>query len=108
MSHYSVRKFIEDTAKSLGDGIAFYYARTSDFNADSDVDVYMINIVLDPITASPEYATDGVLNYMKSWQCNMAFYNNDTTDSVGRRHAEILDATDFIVDKLVNNLNNKC
>lgn len=105
MSHYSVRKFIEDTAKSLRTDIKFYYARTSDFNADADVDVDNINIVLDPITATPEYATDGVLNYMKSWQCNMAFYKKDTADSVGSQHAEILDATDEIVDNFVNKLN---
>lgn len=103
MSHKSIRLLIQDTAKSLADNIQFTYARTSDFNVIRDKKYPFIT--LDPITATPQFATDGVLNYMKAWTCSMAFYQLDKEGSTGDEYALILDEMDGYVDKFINKLN---
>lgn len=103
MSHRAIRTFIEDTAKSLATNIQFTYARTSDFNIIKDKKYPYI--VLDPLSASPAFAVDGVSNYMKSWSCNMAFYQLDSTGSTADEYKLILDQMDEYVDKFINKLN---
>lgn len=103
MSHKSVRLLIEDVAKSLGDNIQFTYARTSDFNAEQDKKYPYI--VLDPLTAGAEFAVDGVYNYSKTWNCNMAFYGLDNMGSDQDHYKLILDEMGDYVDNFVNKLN---
>lgn len=103
MSHKCIRLLIEDTAKTLADDIQFTYARTSDFNQIKDKNYPFIT--LDPLTVTPQYATDGTLNYMKAWSCNMAFYELDQKGSTGDEYALILDRVDGYVDKFINRLN---
>ncbi len=103
MSHKSVRELIQDTVKSLADNITFSYGRTSDFNQSAKPLGVLVN--LDLLNSSPVFATDGVLNYMKSWTCNMAFYKYDTQGSVETEYTLILDDTDTLVDQFINKLN---
>lgn len=103
MSHKCIRILIEDTAKSLADNIKFTYARTSDFNMIRDKKYPFIT--LDSLRAIPQYGTDGTLNYMKAWSCNMAFYEPDDAGSTGEDYALILDRTDIYVDQFINKLN---
>lgn len=103
MSHKSIRLLIQDTAKSLADNIQFNYARTSDFNVIRDKKYPFINC--DPISAVPQFATDGVLNYMKAWSVSMAFYQLDKEGSTGDEYALILDEMDLYVDQFINKLN---
>lgn len=103
MSHKCIRMLIEDTAKSLADDIKFTYARGSDFNLVRDKKYPFI--VLDPLSATPQYTVEGVTNYMKAWSVNMAFYQLDSASSTGDDYKLILDFTDDLVDKFVNKLN---
>ena len=103
MSHKSVRTFIEDTAKSLRDDVQYTYARTSDFNVMRDKKYPFIT--LDPLSASPQFATDGTFNFMKGWNCSMAFYEMDKEGSDQDQYALILDETSELVDKFLNKLN---
>lgn len=103
MSHKSIRLLIQDTAKSLADNIQFTYARTSDFNVMRDKKYPFIT--LDPIASAPQFATDGVTNYMKAWTCQMAFYQLDKEGSTQEEYAPILDEMDSYVDKFINKLN---
>ncbi len=104
MSHKGIRLLIQDTVKSLGDDIDFTYARTSDFNIGASDKRYPY-VVLDPISAVPEYTVDNVSNYMKRWICSMAFYGADKVDSTQEHYVKILDDTSDLVDKFVNKLN---
>lgn len=104
MSHKGIRLLIEDTAKSLGDDIQFDYARTSDFNITASDQRYPF-IVLDPLSAVPEYTVDNVSNYMKRWNCAMAFYGLDKEASTQDQYEKILDDIDELVDKFINKLN---
>lgn len=103
MSHKGIRLLIEDTAKSLGDDIQFTYARPSDFNVLRDKRYPFIT--LDALSSTPVYTVDGTHNYMKTWQCVMAFYQLDRQDSTQEEYAQILDFTDNLVDKFINKLN---
>lgn len=104
MSHKGIRLLIEDVSKSLGNDIQFTYARTSDFN-QTPKQRYPF-IVLDLITATPRYADNNVSNYMKQWNCSMAFYLMDDMDSVQEQYTPLLDQTDELVDNFLNKLNN--
>lgn len=101
--HKGIRLLIEETVKSFDDRIVFTYAKTSDFNQIRDKKGIMVN--LDPLNAVPQYATEGVTNYMKAWSCTMAFYDFDKEASTGDEYALILDETDTLVDKFLNKLN---
>lgn len=101
--HKGIRIVIERTAKSLADNIQFTYARTTDFNVMRDKKYPFIT--LDPLQSSPQYATDGTHNYMKSWLCTMAFYQLDSAGSDQDDYALILDEMDSYVDKFLNKLN---
>ena len=101
--HKGVRLFIEATAKSLADNIQFTYGRTSDFNLMRDKKYPFIT--LDPLSSTPQYATEGTQNYMKAWSCNMAFYQLDKEGSNQDDYAKILDEMDTYVDKFLNKLN---
>lgn len=103
MSHKGIRLLIEDVSKSLGNDIQFTYARTSDFN-QTPKQRYPF-IVLDLITATPRYADNNVSNYMKQWNCSMAFYLMDDADSTQEQYTPLLDETDDLVDKFINKLN---
>ena len=103
MSHRSVRMFIEDTAKSLRDDVQFTYARTSDFNVMRDKKYPFIS--LDPLSSIPQYTDNGVNNYMKAWNCSMAFYELDKEGSTQDEYALILDEIDGLVDDFINKLN---
>jgi hypothetical protein len=103
MSHKGIRLLIEDVSKSLGNDIQFTYARTSDFN-QTPKQRYPF-IVLDLLTASPQYAVNNVSNYMKTWTCNMAFYLMDDMDSTQEQYTPLLDQTDELVDTFINKLN---
>jgi len=104
VSHKGIRLLIKDTAKGLGDDIEFEYGRTSDFNITASSKRYPF-INLDPLSAIPEYTVNGVSNYMKRWLCSMAFYGKDQADSVPDEYEKILDDSDALVDKFLNNLN---
>ena len=103
MSHRSIRLFIEDTAKSLRTDVQFTYGRTSDFDVMRDKKYPFIT--LDPLTSTPQYAIDGVYNYMKSWSCEMAFYQLDKAGSDQKEYSLILDELDLVVDNFLNKLN---
>lgn len=103
MSHRGVRLMIEEAAKGLRDDLQFTYARTSDFNVMRDKKYPFVT--LDPMTSNPQYATDGVTNYMKAWNCQLAFYMLDSTGSDQDEYATILDQTDDLVDRFINSLN---
>lgn len=101
--HRGVRLLIEATAKSLADNIQFTYGRTSDFNQMTDKKYPFIT--LDPLQATPQYATAGTQNYMKGWACQMAFYQLDKKGSNQDEYSLILDEMDSYVDKFLNKLN---
>lgn len=101
--HRGVRLLIEAVAKSLADDIQFTYGRTSDFNQMTDKKYPFIT--LDPLQATPQYATNGTTNYMKAWVCNMAFYELDQKGSTQEEYTPILDEMDSYVDKFLNKLN---
>lgn len=103
MSHKSIRLLIEHTAKSLADDVEYTYARTSDFNQIRDKTYPFIT--LDPLRSIPQYTNEGVLNYMKAWGCNMAFYQLDKSGSTGEEYALILDQMNDYVDRFINKLN---
>jgi hypothetical protein len=62
-------------------------------------------ITLDPLSASPSYAVDGVRNYSKVWTANMAFYELDTMSSTQEDYVKILDEMDGFVDSFINKMN---
>lgn len=93
---------IESTAKSLADDIQFTYARTSDFNVIRDKKYPFIT--LDPLNATPQFTDTGV-TFIKSWSCNMAFYQLDQAASTQDEYAIILDEMSEYVDKFINKLN---
>lgn len=103
MSHKGIRLLIQDTAKSLGDNIQFTYARPSDFNVLRDKTYPFIT--LDALSSTPTFAVDNVSNYMKTWNCTMAFYQLDRADSTQEDYAQILDFIDSLVDKFIIKLN---
>ncbi len=104
MSHKSVRLLIRDTVKSIRTDVNYTYARPSDFNIVAQFDGQPF-VTLDAMTASPSYATDGVYNYVKSWNCAMAFYEFDKADQDIDHTAKVLDRMDDFVDKFLNKLN---
>ena len=110
MSHKGIRLLLEDTAKSLGDGIQFDYARKSDFNLLRDKKYPFISSSL--LIASPSYSDSGVSNYSKQWRGELAFYQLDTEASDQSQYALILDEMDVYVDQFINKLNffmyNRC
>lgn len=101
--HESIRRLIEDTAKSLADNIQFYYARESDFNQIREKKSF--SIVLDPLRAVPGYSVDNHRNYTKAWVVEMTFYRLDKESSTGDEYAKILDEADTFVDNFINKLN---
>jgi len=103
MSHRSIRLLIRDTVKSLRSDIQFTYARTSDFNILNDKKYPFV--VLDPLSASPNFAVDGVYNYSQVYTCLMAFYELDKSDQNSENTAKILDETSDLVDQFINKLN---
>lgn len=104
MSHKSVRELIQDTVKSLADNIYFYYGRGSDFNQQQNKpEGILVNLAL--LSATQQYAVDGVSNYVKIWRCTLAFYKFDTTGSDSDEYQLILDETSVLVDKFLNKLN---
>lgn len=103
MSHKGIRSLIEDVSKSLGNDIQFTYARTSDFNLLRDKRYPFISC--DPITAAAVYTDNNVSNYMKTWSCQMAFYQLDKEGSDQDEYKLILDFTDDLVDKFINKMN---
>ncbi len=103
MSHKSIRKLIEDTARSLQDDIQYSYGKESDFNQEKKRSTTLINT--SPITSTSAYRVNGVFNYMKQWNVEMAFYAIDVESSIGEDYAEILDRLDPLVDQFINRLN---
>lgn len=103
MSHKAIRELIQDTVKSLADNITFSYGRTSDFNQEKKPSGTLVN--LDLLSSTPQFAVDGVLNYVKTWNCSMAFYKYDRAESIASDYAKILDDTDLLVDRFINALN---
>lgn len=103
MSHKSIRQLIQDTATGLQDDIHYSYGKTSDFNQEQKNKFLMVNT--SPLTASAAYRNNGVTNYMKQWGVEIAFYKFDKEESTGEEYALILDQTDSLVDKFINNLN---
>lgn len=101
--HKGVRLLIEAVVKSLQDDVFFMYGRTSDFNQETNPGT--TSIVLDPLSATPQYTVNGVSNYQKAWACRMAFYKYDKEGSVPEEYTPILDDTDSLVDKFLNKLN---
>lgn len=103
MSHKSIRKLFEDTAKSLGDDIQFTYARPSDFNLLRDKRYPFIS--LDPLRSTSIFATNNTYNYTKTWFALMAFYELDNADSVQEDYSILLDSADILVDRFLGKLN---
>lgn len=103
MSHKSIRQLIQDTATGLQDDIHYSYGKTTDFNQEQKNKFLMVNT--SPLTASASYRVNGVTNYMKQWGVEIAFYKFDIESSTGEEYALILDQTDSLVDKFINNLN---
>ena len=103
MSHKSIRQLLQDTATGLQDDIHYSYGKTTDFNQEQKDKFLMVNT--SPLTASAGYRNNNATNYMKQWGVEIAFYKFDTADSTGEEYAVILDQTDALVDKFVNNLN---
>lgn len=101
--HESIRRLIEDTAKSLADYVDFHYARTSDFNLVRDKKSF--SVVLDPMVATPAYSVDNHTNYVKTWLIQMAFYQKDKEASLPDEYSKILDDVDTFVDNFINKLN---
>lgn len=102
MSHRSVRLLIESTAKSLADNIQFTYATPSDFDVLRDKKYPFISLSL--LSATPQFTDNGV-TYIKSWNCQMAFYQLDQKGSSPEDKALILDEMGLLVDKFINKLN---
>lgn len=103
MSHKSIRKLIEDTARSLQDDIQYSYGKDTDFNQEKKKSFTLINT--SPLTATPAYRVNGTSNYMKQWNVEMAFYSFDVESSIGSEYSEILDRMDPLVDQFINKLN---
>lgn len=104
MSHRSVRLLIENVAKSLSDAIQFGYGRRSDFNQTPDKKSEIIWLL--PLDANPGYTVNGdTENYQKTWNCIVVFLAVDKTDSTGDEYKHVLDATDSLLDRFVNRLN---
>lgn len=104
MSHKSIREFIRDTVMSIRSDVNYTYARPSDFNIESQYKDGPF-VTLDAMTSSPSFATDGVYNYSKVWNCSMAFYKFDKADQDIEFTAGILDELDVFVDQFINKLN---
>lgn len=103
MSHKGIRLLLEDTAKSLGDGIQFDYGRTSDFDQLRDKKYPFISVT--PLSATAAYAVNNVSNYSKTYQVQMAFYQLDKTASGQDEYALILDEMNALADQYINKLN---
>lgn len=103
MSHNSVVALIKDTVSRLGEDIEFGHGRTTDFNIKghkADTIVW-----LDPLNAQPTYTVNGASNYQKTWNVNLIFYQVDKPDSVPNEYNKILDTTDNLVDRFINDIN---
>jgi hypothetical protein len=94
---------IENAARSLQDDIQYSYGTDSDFNQDQKRAFLYINTT--PLVPTPSYRNNGVANYVKSWQTEIAFFKLDREDSSPEDYAKILDTTDDLIDKFVNKLN---
>lgn len=103
MSHKSIRKLIEDTAKSLVDDLQYSYGNDTDFNQDRKKSPVMINVA--PLVSVPSYTVNGVQNYMKRWDVQMIFCKFDKEASSREDYSKILDDTDVFVDQFINQLN---
>jgi len=103
VSHKSIRKLIEDTARGLQDDIHYSYGRETDFNQEHKHKLLMVNTSL--LTATAQYRDNNVSNYMKQWTVQMAFYKFDVEASTAEEYSLILDQTDALVDQFINNLN---
>jgi len=103
VSHKSIRKLIQDTALGLQDDIHYSYGKTTDFNQEEKKKLLMVNTSL--LTASASYRDNNVSNYMKQWTVQMVFYKFDTEDSTAEDYSKILDETDHLVDRFINDLN---
>jgi hypothetical protein len=103
VSHKGLRTLLQDTAQSLGDDILVVYGRETDFNQMRDKRFKAVNIA--PITAGAEFAVDGVLNYSKTWNVSIAFYDLDKEASLQAEYSKILDDMDVLVDSFITKLN---
>lgn len=103
MSHQSVVRLIEHTAKSIGQNIQFGYGRRSDFNIIPDKSDHWIWLL--PLTANPRYALNDVEMYQKQWNCIIIFLKHDPTDSTEVQYKPILDTLDKTVDTFIHRLN---
>ena len=101
MSHKGIRTLIEKTALKLQDDVQFSYGVDTDFNQARKKGNLLINV--SPLTASPQYAVNGVQNYMKSWNVEMVFFKIDNTSKLD--YPTILDDVDTFVDTFINQLN---
>lgn len=98
MSHKGIRLLLEKTAQSIADDIQFSYATETDFNQSKKEGSILVNV--SPLVSVPAYRVDGVSNYMKQWNVEMAFYKPNVPD-----YKSILDELDTIVDQFINQLN---
>ena len=103
MSHYSIRKLIQDTATGLQDDIHYSYGKDTDFNQEQKNRFLLVNTSL--LTATAGYRVNNVSNYMKQWTVQMVFYKFDREDSTAEEYSKILDQTDKLVDQFINDLN---
>ena len=103
MSHQSVVQLIQDTAQSLADNIQFGYGRRSDFNIIQSKSFPYIWLA--PLTASISYTVNNTINYQKTWNCSVLFFELDREDSIETEYKPILDTLDTLVDKFLNRLN---
>ena len=103
MSHYSIRKLIQDTATGLQDDIHYSYGKDTDFNQEQKNRFLLVNTSL--LTATAGYRVNNVSNYMKQWTVQMVFYKFDREDSTSEEYSKILDQTDKLVDQFINDLN---
>lgn len=101
MSHKSIRLLLEKTVESISDDIQYSYGPDTDFNQTRKKGSVLVNT--SPLTATASYRVNGVQNYMNLWSVTMAFYKPDKSSE--KEYAKILDETDDLVDKFINELN---
>lgn len=101
MSHKSIRLLIEKTVDSISDDIQYSYGPVTDFNQTRKKGSVLVNT--SPLVATASYRVNGVQNYMNLWSVTMAFYKPDKSGE--KEYAKILDDTDNLIDKFVNELN---
>lgn len=101
MSHKSIRLLLEKTVDSISDDIQYSYGPVTDFNQTRKKGSVLVNT--SPLVATASYRVNGVQNYMNLWSVTMAFWKPDKSSEL--EYAKILDDTDELVDKFVNELN---